>query len=178
VWIGCNSVMTAWMPPTVNAPPPSTRWPDGQFALAGFDACLSIADWPGATCTEPGGMVVADAGATPSAPVAMTVRPRVTAGAHFFVERPFTAPADAPVTNVLRILLRGFTISFSSWSGPNGLVDLAWGVRRRCVASGGGGQRLVDQRQFVSGINPGTEWADGASVSIRVASLSSSTPDP
>jgi hypothetical protein len=47
------------------------------------------------------------------------------AGAHLFVERPFKAPVDAPVTNVLRILLRGFTISFSPWSGPNRPVDLA-----------------------------------------------------
>jgi hypothetical protein len=53
------------------------------------------------------------------------------------------------------ILLRGFTISFSPWSGPNGPVDLAWGVRRRCVASDGGGPRLVDQRQFMSGTNLG-----------------------
>src|SRR5581483_7645961 len=102
------------------------------------DARVSAGDWVGTTRTVPGGRVVAAAGAAPSAAVAMAARPRAMAGAHFFVERPFKVPADAPVADVLRILLRGFTISFSQWSGPNGPVDLAWNVRRRRLASGGG----------------------------------------
>ncbi|MEV6637275.1 hypothetical protein AB0M54_41740 [Actinoplanes sp. NPDC051470] len=32
-WIGCISVITAWMPPTVKAPPPSTRSPAGHGVL-------------------------------------------------------------------------------------------------------------------------------------------------
>ena len=54
VWIGCNSVMTAWTPPTVNAPPPSTRCPGGQLALADFEVWVLTRDWPGTAFTEPG----------------------------------------------------------------------------------------------------------------------------
>lgn len=100
VWIGCNSVMTAWTPPIVSAPP-STRCPDGQFARKGaFVARVLTGDDAGTACTVLPGRLLAVADGAATACVARTVKPRATAGAHFSIARVVEAPTGAPLLHV------------------------------------------------------------------------------
>ena len=124
VWIGCNSVMTAWMPPTVNAPPPSTRWPGRAVRAEGLrrqvvERGLLLDDMHGA------GRDAAAPGRRGSQHLSGEAG-EAQGRAHHQRPENFTA----------------YLHDFPSlcWSVPNGPVALAWvDAPRRCAASGGGG---------------------------------------